>query len=68
MVLRREQHDLQRNCPALSHRPWYPRHMPRSLWQLLAWLLFLSVVFWAPLVFRSRSSGPPRPAELESRP
>jgi hypothetical protein len=38
----------------------------RHRWNFLAWLVFLSVLVWVPLVLRVCASGSPRPAELES--
>jgi hypothetical protein len=42
--------------------------MHRDNWRFLAWLLFLSILFWAPIVLRSCAAGRLRPADVESRP
>jgi hypothetical protein len=40
--------------------------MPRTYWQLLAWLLLLSALFWGGvLLVQSWGDGPLRPLELE---
>jgi hypothetical protein len=39
--------------------------MRRIDWNLFAWLLLLSAVFWAAVAMRSCGDGPPRSLELE---